>query len=161
MGSDLDNVNSIINSWSVSVRQMWNLPRQAHRIFIEPLGGIHAKTMLYTRFLKFIDSIWRGTKLAPIYLLETIKNNTQTITGRNIRLILNETEKRHIEEVTINELKEKIKLKPLPEEEEWKVTCIKELTNVKQNKFCIEDDQGNDFFSKKELDFLISNLAIS
>lgn len=156
-----DNVKTLVNSWSVSVRQMWNLPREAHKIFIEPLGGIHAKTMHYTRFLKFIESILKGNKAAPIYLFETIKNNTQTVTGRNIRAILNETEKRCIEQVTVTELKEIIKLKALPDEEKWKVTCMRELTNVKQNNFCIVNNQGNDFFTKKELDFLISDLATS
>ena len=60
------NVNMIINSWSVSVRLMWDLPRQTHRKFIESLGGVHAKTMIYTRFIKFIQSIMNGEKKAPI-----------------------------------------------------------------------------------------------
>ena len=156
-----ESVNTLINSWSVSVRQMWNLPRETHKIFIEPLGGMHAKTMIYTRFLKFIQSIFTGPKQAPKYLLEIIKYNTQTITGRNIRLILNETDKRHIEEVTVEELKDKIKLKALPEEERWKVGFIKELTDVKQNKFCILDENGEEFLSRKEIEFLLSDLATS
>ena len=93
---------------------MWELPRETHRIFIEPLGGLHAKTMLYTRFIKFIQSIMKGKKAAPIYLLELIKNNTQTITGRNIRLILNELNERSIHDIEIEDVKNKIKLKVIP-----------------------------------------------
>ena len=154
-----DNVNSIINSWSVSIRQMWNLPRDSHRIFIEPLGGVHAKTMLFTRFLKFIQSIMKGKKAAHIYLLELIKNNTQTVTGRNIRLILNETRKVNIEKVTVDDLRQCIKLRMLPEEEEWKVVYIKELTNINQSKLTLCSENGEDFFSRKEIDFLISDLS--
>ena len=40
-----DAVNSIINSWSTSIRLMWDLPRWSHKIFIEALGGMHAKTI--------------------------------------------------------------------------------------------------------------------
>ena len=140
---------------------MWNLPRDSHRTFIEPLGGIHAKTMLFTRYLKFIQSIMKGSKAAPIYLLELIKKNTQTITGKNNKLILNETGKVRIEDVSIDDLKENIKLKKMPEEDKWKVIAIRELTNVKQNKFQLCSENGNDFFSKKEIDFLISDLSRS
>ena len=31
----------LINSWSVSVRHMWDLPVNSHRSFIESLGGTH------------------------------------------------------------------------------------------------------------------------
>ena len=41
----------IINSWSVSVWQMWDLPRNSHRNFIESLGGTHAKVMLMSRYI--------------------------------------------------------------------------------------------------------------
>ena len=42
------NFQMILNSWSVSVRHMWDLSIKTHKYFIEPLGGIHAKTMLYS-----------------------------------------------------------------------------------------------------------------
>ena len=77
----------------------------------------------------------------PIHLLELIKNNTQTITGRNIRLILNELNER-----SIQDMKNKIKLKVIPQNEIWKVDMIKELTEVKQNKLFITDDKkGNQY----------------
>ena len=103
----------------------------------------------------------KGSKAAPIYLLELIKKNTQTITGKNNKLILNETGKLRIEDVSIDDLKENIKLKKMHEEDKWKVIAIRELTNVKQNKFQLCSENGNDFFSKKEMDFLISDLSRS
>ena len=54
--------NSIINSWSVSVKHMWDIPIQSHRYLMESLGGTHLKTMLYTRFVKFIRSIKSGNE---------------------------------------------------------------------------------------------------
>ena len=56
---------------------------------IEPLGGTHLETMLFTRYTKFNQLIFTGIKEAPIYLINIIKNNTNTITGRNITEILN------------------------------------------------------------------------
>ena len=103
----------------------------------------------------------KGKKSAPIYLLEVIKKNTQTITGRNIRLILNETEKRKIEDVTIEDIKNEIKLKTIPENETWKVNLIKELTNVKQNILYISNDNEEDFFTTPEIEAIIADLATS
>ena len=40
------NFTMMVNSWSVSVRYMWNLSYKTHRYFIEPLGGIHMKNMI-------------------------------------------------------------------------------------------------------------------
>ena len=78
------NFNMIINSWSVKVRHMWGLPFQTHRYFIEPLGGIHAQNLIYTRFIKFMQSIKKGRKSAPYYLLEKIKDNASLLNEDNI-----------------------------------------------------------------------------
>ena len=103
------NVNMIINSWSVSVRYMWGLPLQTHKHLIEPLGGTHAKTMLYTRFMKFVQSIRKNPKLAPYYLLEKIKDDGNTITGKNLKLILG-NEKTDIFKANIKELAKNTRL---------------------------------------------------
>ena len=52
-----DSVKQLVNSWSVSVRNMWNLPYNAHRYLIEQLAGEHAFSMLCIRFVKFMQSI--------------------------------------------------------------------------------------------------------
>ena len=100
-----------------------------------------------------------GEKKAPIYLLEIIKSNTQTITGRNIKLILNELDKRYIENVTIEEVKNTVKIKELPKEEIWKINLIKELTNVKQNILFIDNDNGEDMFTRNEIDAIMHDIA--
>ena len=99
---------------------MWNLPRETHQSFIEPLEGVHAKTMLYSRFVKFVQSITKGNKLAPIYLLESIKNNTQTVTGRNIKLILQDLNQRNIEKVKLEDIKSEIRLATMNQNEKMK-----------------------------------------
>ena len=66
-----------------------------------PLGGVHLKTLLYYRFTKFIQSINTGIKYAPIYLNNFIKNNTNTITGSNIKDIFNVTNNKNMFDVKI------------------------------------------------------------
>ena len=129
----------LVNSWSVSVRHMWNLPRESHRYFMEPLGGTHATVMIYTRFIKFIQNIQnKCTKNSAKYLLELIKNDTKTITGRNLRKISDEANNYKILESDINQLKKDLKFEKVTDENIWKINMIKELVQVKHNEMTIQ-----------------------
>ena len=136
---------------------MWNLPLQTHRYFIEALGGMHLKTMLYLRFAKFIQSMNIGIKDAPIYLLNIIKDNTDTITGRNIREILNCTNEVNIFKLKLSKLR-KHKFCELPEHEKWRINMIKELTNVKLKNLEINFTNNEDL-TTKEIDAIIENIC--
>ena len=48
----------LVNSWSVSVRQMWNLPFNAHRYLIEPISGHHAETMFFFEICEFCAKLY-------------------------------------------------------------------------------------------------------
>ena len=87
-------------------------------------GMISLKDLVYLIYL-FKD--------APIYLLDLIKNNTNTITGSYIREILNVTNKTNIFEVGKSDLK-KLKFYEIPDEERWRIGILKELTNIRMNK---------------------------
>ena len=99
--------------------------------------------MLYSRFFKFIKSIQTGNKSAAKLLLELIKNNTETITGRNIKKILMETDKRNIENVD-SKILGRLTFCEISEADEWRISSIKELTDIKQGKLVIqfENDVG-------------------
>jgi len=78
-----DSTRMLVNSWSVSIRQMWNLPFSAHKYLLEPLGGTHAYTMLLVRFVKFLQTAQKSSKLAVQLMLQRVMNNYDTVTGRN------------------------------------------------------------------------------
>ena len=79
------NFEMILNSWSVSVRHMWRLSIKTHKYFIELPGEVHAKTMLYSRFIKFIQSIPKSKKNDATYLLTKIISDHRTITDKNVK----------------------------------------------------------------------------
>ena len=152
------NVELLINSWSVSVRQMWKLPYQTHRYFIEPLGGIHAKVMLITRFIQFIHSIDKGKKSAPLYLLEKVQNNLDTITGRNMMYILDELEEDNFYKINIKKVKKNFKFSNFPENNEWKINLIKDLTDVKMQQAEVKFDNG-EYLYTSEIDDLLNYVS--
>ena len=59
-----DMTKQVVNSWSVSVRHMWDLPLSTHRNLIEPLSGTHAETMLLSRYAMFIQSLRKTSRVA-------------------------------------------------------------------------------------------------
>ena len=126
---------------------------------IEPLGGTHAKTMLHSKFVKFLQSIRECGKPAPIFLLEKILKNTNTVTGKNIRHIALETGEFDLLNANTDKLKKNMKFAEL-EENSWKVNMIKELTNVRKQMMVIEN-YFDPFFNNSDIDIIIRNLAIS
>ena len=64
--SDLycNNVIGFYSSWNM-VTVIFNLPREAHRYFIEPISeNHHLKTMLCLRFVSFFHSLQKSNKIA-------------------------------------------------------------------------------------------------
>ena len=122
---------------------MWDLPRNSHRYFVEEVGGTHAKNMLFTRFVTFIQSLRKHSKLPVQLLLQMTKDNVESVTGKNIRHILDEIGKDDIFKVRVSDIKRKFKYVVLQEQDKWKVNMVKELTEVKQgnlNLLAAEDD---------------------
>ena len=152
------NVRMLENSWSVSVRYMWDLPNNSHRYFVEPLGGTHAKSMLMSRYVSFIQSAKRSAKLVVQQLLQMTKDNVETVTGKNIRYILTELDQSDIFKVNKISIKKKFKFAPIQPADEWKVKFVKELTDVKQNVLSIPDDP-NGQFTPDELDDILNYIT--
>ena len=63
-------------------------------------------------------------------MLERTSKDLNTMTGQNIRHILDKIDATHIFEVNPRELKNSYKFDDLPVEEEWKVNIIKDITDV-------------------------------
>ena len=113
--------------------------------------------MLYSRFLKFIDSIQTGNKITAKVLLEMIRNDTETITGGNITKILIETEQSGIQNVDSNKIKN-LKFCEMSKNEEWRIYAIRELTDIQQGKMSLIFD-NDEQMEKDEFENLITFIA--
>ena len=97
---------SDLKSWDISIIILLGILRNTHRYFMEQLSGTpHIMLSLYTRFLNFINSIKNSSKGILKNMLDLIKYDCQSTTGRNLRKLLLSTEKAHIEELTSDDLK--------------------------------------------------------
>ena len=136
------NVQQLINSWSVATRYMWDLPLDTHRYYIEELGGIHAQTMIFSRYVTFVQSLAKSDKLVIQFIFQKCKENVETVTGRNIRHVLNETNSENILKIKKSELKTKFKFYRIDDDNLWKVKLVKELTDLKQGSVYIENHEN-------------------
>lgn len=123
---------------------MWNLPWDTHRTFIEPLGGLHAKTLIYSRYIGFIQSIRKCKKKAAIYLLEKVLCDLNTMTGQNIRHILDEAHEVDIFKINLAKFKRKFKFHEMPTDEKWKVNLVKEITDIQHCVLVLDMDRDGE-----------------
>ena len=157
-----EKTKQLVNSWSVAVRHMWNLPHNTHRMFIESLGGTHAEVMLYSRYTNFLQSIRKSGKLAATYLLEKTHADLTTMTGQNVRHFLDKTGERNIFRMKAKQVKLEFKFEDLPEDQEWKVRMMKEIVDVNHNTLVLTGDiEPDDQFSADELNEILCYLATS
>ena len=73
----------------------------------------------------------KGKKLAPYYLLEKIKDDANTITGKNIKAIFG-NQNIDIFKTHMPTFKKNIKFSNIENSDLWKVNAIKEMTDIKK-----------------------------
>ena len=150
------------NTWSVSIRHTWELPHNSQRYFNEPLGGVHVSNMLQSRYVSFIKSAQKSSKLSALLMLQMVKDDMQmqTVTGRNIRHILTDVELDDMLNVKKSDVLKKVHCHIKPADE-WKLNLVKEITNVRKNVLKLEEDENGQFTNDKLcniLDYITSNL---
>ena len=98
--------------------------------------------------LNFIRQIDNSKKCAIKGVLKAIKHDTQSVTGKNLREIMFLVEKSDVCDL-IPEDAMKIAYKKIPESEEWRVSLLNELIEVKLGECLVEG------FSETEINDLI------
>ena len=107
---------------------------------MEEFSGTHASTILICRCVNFIKSIKKSTKRAVQILYQKVKNNLNTVTGRNVQFVAEATGAGNIEHITINQLKKTMKFCEGDPDEIWKADFIREVMDLKQNVLFLDDE---------------------
>ena len=143
------------STWNRSIKIMYELPYATHRYFIEPLSeGRHIKNILMKRFLSFIESIKKSSKVVLKQLLNTIKYDVRSITGSNLRKIMLLVDKPNIELLDVHDAN-KFQYHKIKPEDSWKLSFVREITDLKFNKLSL------DGFSFEELEDILFHIATS
>ena len=146
-------VDRIYKSWNVTIRNVFKVPFTTHRYLIEPLSGcLHPKTMLSSRFIKFVDSLTNCHKRSIRFLVNLVKDDNRTLTGKTLSRICTDTNLDR-ESLTAAAIKKKMVYFPVPAGQEWRGDMLVELLNVRKSALVI------DYFEHDEVSTLINYLC--
>ena len=84
-------------------------------------------------------------------LLDTIKYDVRSVTGSNLRKIMFLVNKTNINQLNIHDA-QTVQYHKIRPEDTWKVSVLRELTDVKFNNLCL------DGFSDEEMEEMLSQL---
>ena len=125
--------DSIYNTWNTSIRKMFRLDRRSHRYLIEPVSKIqHIKLSLIKRFTNFAEKLSCSAKRTTRNVYNTIKHDCRSTTGLNLRKVMLYCGKPRICIATAKEVGEN-RYQPIPNTEEWRVSLIEELLDIREN----------------------------
>ena len=134
---------------------MFDVPLQTHHYFLEPLAETRQlKFTLIKRFLGFISQIEKSKKILPNILLKSIKGECRYTTGSNLRNILLLTTKDDISDLVPSDVSQ-MEYQPVNATDEWRITMVKELIDVKWGQAVIEN------LSYEEIDDIIEDICSS
>ena len=129
---------------------MWDLSIKTHKYFIESLSERkHIKSVLIKRFLSFIEHLKKSPKIVARKLLKTIKHDTSSVTGSNLRNIMLLVKKTTIEDLNPTE-SDNVQYCPVDEDNIWKIGVAKELLEVQSGNMELPN------FKFKEIQQMIS-----
>ena len=123
-------VIKIFSSWNITVRNIFKLPRTTHRYFIEAVSGSsHTKTMMCTRFVKFVETMKTCPKLSVRYLINLVCDDRRTLVGRTLDRISDECkcDRELLTSVTTKHMRYFVP----PPEEEWRIPLVLELLDAR------------------------------
>ena len=148
----------LFTSWNTMIRLVWNLPNTTHRYFIEEISEAqHLKASLYKRYLNFVKCLLKSDKKCLSALAHRVCQDQGSITRHNLNQIENESNCQDILSLDANFVSLNVKYAPVPDEERWRISLLKELIGMRNSEFFLEDDQ----LKEDEIEDLIVFVATS
>ena len=145
-------VTALEKTWNVSVRRLFNLPRETHSYLVEPISEEpHIRTILARRFVNFTQSIRVSKKKSLRELLKVLEYDTMSVTGGNLRQILIHTDTHDIRNLEPSD----IKAKYIPIGEEYRIDVIKEIIETRDNQLEVPG------FESYELEEILRDVCVS
>ena len=128
-----DSAISLEKTYNISVRNMYNLPRETHRYIIEPVTGkMHLKLILIKRFLQFREQVAKCPKSLVKDLYNIFQYDASSLTGSNLRKIMLMCDKSSIKDVKVIDI-DQLSYFKCPDNEVWRLSLINELVHIRSN----------------------------
>merc|ERR1712105_576251 len=110
-------------------------------------------------YIKFLQSLRKSPKLVVQYLLQKVLSNSNTLTSKNVKFVLDNTDENDIFEIKPDCFKKKFKFSEIGEAESWRVGLIKELVDLRQKNLTLETDENS--LTIEELTDILEDICVN
>ena len=132
------------------MRIAYDIPRESKTFLIEPISETtHVKQKLLKRFQKFHKTLGECDKPHVRYLKKIQENDLRSTFGKNVKHIISELDATCIELANVSNFI----YSPVPQDEEWKVTLIKECLEMRAGRL-----ESN--LTQKEITFILNSVSV-
>ena len=140
-----ENFMKLCNSWNTNLKVILDFPWSTHCYIVERLSGIkHAKHMIFSRYIKFLDSLVKNRRKSIVSLVKIVSNVANSVTGSNIRHILNETGTLIVPGKTMKFALNNYEVYSVPSKEEWRIPLLSSLIEMKEKRWIVQFDEEDD-----------------
>ena len=120
-----------------NIKLTYNLPYPTHRNLLQPISNLKPlRVILAKRFLTFTKKLRQSEKPVLRSMIGLVEHDVQTVTGRNLRRILQLTEKPSIQNLKASDMDD-VNLHGDPEL--WRVLAIKEILEIRAGELQLPD----------------------
>ena len=77
----------LVNSYNVNIRIIFDIPRNSHCWLTEQISGRHAKQQIYSRYIKFVNTLQSTERQCVKSLFEYVRGDVRSLVGGNLRQI--------------------------------------------------------------------------
>ena len=129
----------IYNSFSIMVRHSFKLPFNSHKYFIEPLINVpHLKTLLCSRFVKFVEKNEKCCKPVIRLLSALCKSDKRTVYCQNLTNISRECNLT-LNDISSHSVKTSLTFANVPLGNEWSIDMLLNLLAIKFDNWYVPD----------------------
>ena len=145
-----EDYSKLLRSFNKAIKLIWDLPHPTHKNFVEQLIDFpHLQSMLHSRYIGFAWSVKNSKKEEVNLLYNICKYDQTTITGSNLKFLMESYEKNTIDKLFENRFNiSRNVVYPMNENDIWKVSLLEELVEIKSGRKEVE-------LSEKEVEDLI------
>ena len=153
----------LVNSYNVNMRIVYSLPCDCHCWIVEGIsGGNHAKKQIYSRYVKFVNTLANTSRDCVRFLFKYVSDDVRSQVAGNIRKIFLDSSVLIVPGQTRPSDFSDYTVYPVPEGEEHRIPLIQSLREILSDNWTIifnEEEEDEDNFETNDIQIMINDLC--
>ena len=138
-----DDAEQYFKAWNTCVKLVYKVPRSTYTYLVEGFLArdyISLRNQVLSRYPGFLQNLLASPSKEVRLLANIVARDPQSTTSRNIKYIETLTDLSSWDYCK-NRIKQKLPVKEVPENQQWRLGLISKLLQMREEKFICVDDQ--------------------